>query len=265
MTNTDIPGIITQEQFDEYTKKWLEVVENPDSTELQQSFLTPDGKHLIKSVSFPIKQIALLVSTVGVAYIKARFLIKPDEKADGKLHFSLALFATDFEDKRLSSYYVAEDYHTDTLAPNPPDAPAPTNVHEKEVANVLAQQWLRLWADTSQVVPQLFDIGYGYLRGYNFEASEFMASFFQLNRLGDEKIQLYFGLHEYYRPASDGRDTLVQTVGALLKLAATPAPAAPEGDALVQTFAPLLQLSSTGGQQASQVVYDMGQPSPPNH
>ncbi len=241
------PGIISQRQFDEYSANWLAVSSDPEGAELDQSFRL-SAKQLISGLSFPALQIARLVSTVGAAHIKARFLIERDEPTN-QPHFTLALFATDALDARISSYYVADEYWQPAAEP----AAAPkktaaaklravvTAAARTELPDVLARYWLRAWAALTRVAPAVFATSYGPLRGYTFEVAEFMLPLRQLARFDQEKLLVEFGLHEYYRPEGEG-----------------------EGDALVQTFGLMLRLESSKMEGATGPILDMGAPCPPS-
>ena len=241
------PGIITQRQFDEYAANWVAASSDPEGTELAQSFRVGKNQQLLASLSLPVLQIARLVSTVGAAHIKARFLIIRDEKTQ-QPHFSLVLFATDALDARISSYYLAEQYWLPATrskaAPNN-SAPAASlrpvimGATRTEVPDVLARHWLRLWAELTQVTPALFATSYGPLRGYTFEVAEFMTPLRQLSDFGHEKLVLEFDLHEYYRTE-------------------------PQGEVLVHTFGLVLRLESLRVQGVSGPFINMGQPCPPH-
>ena len=217
--NSSPDGIISPSEYDQAAATWLAAVSDPAGTSLAQSFVW--NKRVIGSLSFTATQIARLVSTVGATIIKARFLIMNDKK--GLPHFTLALFATDTLDKRVSSYYVAEPYwllqtprRDETLA----SKAAPTRfgriraVARYDVPNVLAAFWQQ-WAAVKVVVPEMFASNYGPLRGYSYGIEEFVGLLRELGSLDDEKIVLEFDLHEYYRSMPQG-DQLVHTFGMLL-------------------------------------------------
>ena len=239
-------GIITQRQFDEYAANWVAASSAAEGTELAQSFRRGKNQPLLASLSFPALQIARLVSTVGAAHIKARFLIMRDAKTQ-QPHFTLALFATDALDARISSYYLAEQYWlpaTPTKAPNvmTPAAslrPVIGATTRREVPDVLARYWLRLWAAVTQVTPALFATSYGPLRGYTFEVAEFMTPLRQLADFGHEKLVLEFDLHEFYRTE-------------------------PQGEVLVHIFGLVLRLESLRVQGGDGPFVNMGAPCPPH-
>ena len=241
-------GIITQGQFDEYAANWLAASSAAEGTELAQSFQLGKNQPLLASLSFPALQIARLVSTVGAAHIKARFLIIRDEKTR-QPHFTLALFATDALDARISSYYLAEQYWLP--APRAPQAaphdaapaarlrPVSTAATRHEVPDVLARYWLRLWAELTAVTPALFATSYGPLRGYTFDVAEFLTPLRQLANFGREQLVLEFDLHEYYRPE-------------------------PQGEVLAHTFGLVLRLESLKAQGGDGPFVNMASPCPPS-
>lgn len=221
-------GIITQRQYDEYAANWVAASGDEVGTVLAQSFQVGKKQSLLASVRFPARQIARLVSTVGAAHIKARFLMKVDEKTQLP-HFTVALFATDALNARISSYYIADEYwlllEKALAAPNAAVAPAqsqPNTVRvltRTDVPDVLSQLWVRAWSATTVATPPLFATTYGPLRGYTFDVDEFANVLrpVQLKNINTEYLLLEFALHEYYRAEPQG-DVLIQTFGLLLLL-----------------------------------------------
>ncbi|MCC3153582.1 hypothetical protein Q3A66_12140 [Hymenobacter sp. BT770] len=206
-------GIIGQELFDQYAAEWLRISGAADGAELTASFRAPHGDLRVSAVSFPVKCIAELLSAVGVRTIKARFLMVPDEHK--RPHFSVALFATDALDTRLTSYYLAEPFWKPRKDPAQ-DAP-PLRM---EIANVLAAHWATQWADVARfpLTAQLFSSHYGPLRGYNFELSDFMKPLLVLDKLGDQRLLLELGLHTHYGPGPSG-EVFTATFGLMVRLA----------------------------------------------
>lgn len=208
MPSNTTSSIISASQFQEYTTRWAQLLENP-GTELAQAF--QDGQGLLKSVNFPILAIAQLVSAVGARRIKARFMLQSSD-ANGAPFFAVALYATDDEGLRLSSYYVS----------TAPDGEAlDLGLPNEEVADSLAQYWIAKWAAVSAVTPELFTVPYGEgaLRGYTFELMDFLKPFKQLKSIDDQKMCVHFGLHEYYSPnLLTDSDKLTQTFGLILQI-----------------------------------------------
>ncbi|GAA4503261.1 hypothetical protein GCM10023172_27810 [Hymenobacter ginsengisoli] len=235
MSAQDSPvGIISQQVFDQYSSRWVEVIGNNDTSLLNQCFQA--NRQKLPHVTFPALQIARLVSTVGATHVKARFLVAT--QTQGELlfpHFTLALFATDDLNARLSSYYLADAYwETD---------PSPGNVGG-EVPNVLVNFWLNNWLNDkvlgTEVTQAMFNSPYGFLRGYTFTIDDFVNPLSQVKNLEDATLQISFGLHEFYRTGTDGTD------------------------ALNYTFGLVVQYLDGLGAPVDDPSFDMSQPCPPN-
>lgn len=269
---TSPAGIISQQQFDEYAANWVAASSDPAGGELARSFQLPDSRQLLALVSFPILQIARLVSTVGVAHIKVRFLIKTDETTK-QPHFTLALFATDALDARISSYYLADEYWKPAsphVAPLHNDEHAPIRRRDlsatpakTEVPEVLARYWLRAWAAVKQATPALFATPYGPLRGYTFELNDFILPLRQVTRLSEGKLLVDFDLHEYYRAkslsAASAKTSALTNEPAQNESQRTE----PQDDELVKTFGLMLRLEASQEQAGDGAVYDISAPCPP--
>jgi hypothetical protein len=210
------PVIINQHSFNQASASWLEVISQPDTAGLQNSF--KQGDLLITGVGFSTTQIAQLVATIGVVHIKARFILQ--SPAPGTMpQFSLALFATDSLDARVSSYYVPQVVYTDTASFIQPSNPSALPLHKNQLHYVLAERWRQSWASLVQVKPEYFATPYGPLRGYTFGLSEFTAMFLLLKTLGDEMLKISFVLHDYYQPdPSTSGDQLAHTFALALSL-----------------------------------------------
>lgn len=214
-----IAGLISQSLFDHYSAGWLEVISRPDAEALQAGFMQ-DGLHLT-GVGFSITQIARLVATVGAVHIKARFIMQPP-KPGTQPQFSLVLFATDALDARISSYYVPEIVYTDTAGFTRPSRPGKLPIHKNQVHYVLAERWRQSWASLTEVLPEYFATHYGPLRGYTFELNEFIALFLLLETLGEERLKIFFVLHDYYQPdPNTSGDQLANTFALALSLKRT--------------------------------------------
>ena len=236
MSATDSPvGIISQQVFDQYSSKWVEIIGNSDTTLLNQCFRT-EGDATLTHVTFPALQIARLVSTVGARHVKARFLVATEMRGELLFpHFTLALFATDDLNARLSSYYLADAYWETRL-------PVPAN--NDVVPNVLVDFWLNNWqqdtAGESAVSQAMFNSPYGFLRGYTFELDDFVSPLSRAKNLEDASLKISFGLHEFYRTGTDGQD------------------------ALNYTFGLVVQYLDGMGDPLDDPSFDMSQPCPPN-
>jgi hypothetical protein len=201
MTTTAIPGLLTQEQFDQYSAKWLEVVENANPADLQSCLAASTSNKLLWFVSFPIQRIVQLVSVVGGQRIKARFLVIPQQD---ELHFTIALFVTGAQDARLSAYYVA-------------DTPPQPQGLEAQVPHDLVKTWLNNWHQLATVTPDLFQTADGPLRGYSFELADFLEPLFRVQPFAEQQMHLNFGLHEYYSP-TPVNEALTRTFGLALRI-----------------------------------------------
>ncbi|RZL15576.1 MAG: hypothetical protein EOO62_03645 [Hymenobacter sp.] len=236
-----IAGLISQQLFDQYSANWAEVINQPDTASLQASFLQ-DGA-LITGLGFSTTQIARLVATIGAVHIKARFIIRPLQPGV-QPQFGLVLFATDSLDARISSYYVSEKVYTDKTAFVAPSRPRELTIHEKQVHHVLAERWRQQWADVTRVVPEYFATHYGPLRGYTFALNEFIALFLLLEALGDEMLEAYFVLHDYYQPdpATSG-DMLAHTFALALRLQRTDSTGDSDNHHILQGDDPIMDTS----------------------
>ena len=224
------PSIIDQEQFEQYAAHWLSVVSETDNPVLAKSFLT-SAEERVLHLSFPIQRIVELVSAVGVTQIKARFLLVPGPGEQAC--FTLALFATDAQQERLSAYYLPDSQW---------NAPAPRPVLGEQVPRELAGVWLTNWKTVPAITAALFTTSYGPLQGYNFDIKDFVMPLFTGQPFAQQEIRLGLGLHEYY--------------------AATPAAEGP-----TQTFGLVVRLHNPAQQGQSELdepYFDMSTPCPPN-
>lgn len=223
MSSSAIPGILGSEQFVQGAARWLEVIESPDSTTLRQAFELPPqaggpaGSTRLQALYFMVKQLVHLVSTIGTAQIKASFVVLP--AAGGTPRFSVVLSASNDLGARESSYYLAADYQLptgDADQPGPADQPAALALGA--TPGVLARTWRRLWQQEGPLTLALFASAYGYLRGYTFAASDFVALLAGVQTDDQGSLVLHFGLHEYYRPDPVAGDVLAHTFGLVLQL-----------------------------------------------
>lgn len=206
--STFLPSdIISQKDFDTYSNDWLNVVTNDDADELAKCFRLEGADENINCVFFSAMQIAHLVSTVGAQHIKARFLVIRED--DGQPHFSLALFASDDLNGRLSAYYVSRRYWlqaTDASPSSPGDSGPGQNVFSPvRLPDALAALWLSNWSPEGsdpRASQDMFNSTYGYLRGYTFEMDDFLNPFTQIKagvKIEDaDPFRINFGLHTYY-------------------------------------------------------------------
>ena len=171
-------GIISPSDYDQGAASWLLAVSDSASTVLAQSFNLSAG--LLSALSFSAWQIARLVSRVGASIINARFLLLHDAQA--RPHFSVAPFATDALETRVSSYYLAQSYLLPQSVANAAGGGAqaagwrssPARALARyDVPDVLTQQWLNNCGRVRRVTPELFATSHGPLRGYSYGVEEF--------------------------------------------------------------------------------------------
>lgn len=196
-----IPTILTPEQFEQYAAEWQKIASDAGGPALAQCFGAP-GHGRQTYATLPIQHLVWLVSTVGIVFVKTRFLAIA--RGGHPAHFALALFATDAAGKRLSAYYLAEAEA----------APDTQQLHATQVPHDLVKTWLHHWTAATAVTPALFATGYGPLQGYTFEVGDFLEPLFAAQPFGDQTLRISFGLHEYY-PAEG---PLAQTFGLVLRL-----------------------------------------------
>lgn len=223
------PGTISQANFDTFSNDWITVVGKDDSTELGESFRLKGATENIKCVYFSALQIAQLVSTVGAQNIKARFLVER-QNIDGYSypHFSIALFATDDLNGRLSAYYVSQRYWL--LADGTPENTPVLDVYKPVLLpDALATYWQNNWSPAGKdplATQEMFDSTYGYLRGYTFELDDFLRPMMQIppeTLIQDAApIRINFGLHQYYPATPNADGTLNNTFGLLVSYASYP-------------------------------------------
>lgn len=227
--SASIAGILSQQLFDQYSTAWVELINQPsEELQLLGCFTHADsaGIHLITGLGFSTEKITQLVSTIGAVRIKARFILLPALNQPGGQQFSLALFATDSLDTRVSSYYVPEVTYTDTATFIAPTRPGQLAVHKNQVHYVLAERWRQNWAarqsqtDSSESLHDLFETHYGPLRGYTYELSEFIVLFQLLKALNDgSMLRISFVLHDYYQPdPTTSGDELTNTFALVLQI-----------------------------------------------
>ncbi|MDO7851683.1 hypothetical protein [Hymenobacter convexus] len=233
MQNNSIsPGLLSQDEFNQYAADWLSLVGQPDSPTLPGVFQTEAGDRVLY-VSFPISRVVELVSAVGAQQVKARFVLLP---AGGQKKFSLVLFAADDTQQaegRKSAYYLAEPSWTSAAGSQLGEA----------VPDSLAAVWLNNWQSAAGVAPALFATPDGPLEGYNFDLKDFVKPLFTDQPYDKQEIRLWLGLHNYYSPAN--LDSLTQTFGLV-----------------VRRYDPL---SAVGKGDDGDLFYDLSFPCPPVH
>ena len=233
-------GILDQDLFNQYSARWIEVINRRDPEELREIFKEDDVQ--LTGLGFSITQITRLVGTIGAAHIKARFIVQPNTPGTSA-QFSIALFATDSLNARVSSYYVPEKLYTDKLAFTPPKSPGLLTVHKNQLHHVLAERWRQNWialavpqpeggepqgqpgTDLLTIKPEYFDTHYGPMRGYTYEINEFVALFLLLDKLDSIWLKIHFVLHDFYQPDPlTSGDQLAETFALALQVKRPPSP-----------------------------------------
>jgi hypothetical protein len=220
---TTQPIILSKALFEKYAADWAGLVSGGDSAALTKAFVNVHSKR-IAYAAVPVDSIIGLLSAVGVQQIKVRFLLVPGSTEVAQ-HFSIALFAANSQGERVSAYYLVDkSWLADTAAA----------ILGERVPQGLANLWLENWDSTKEpkVTSAMFTVPAGQLLGYNFEVKEFMTPLFKLQPFkkpaqdanDKDEIRLYFGLHEYLGPDSDGTDP-TKTFGLVVR-PSRPKPAA---------------------------------------
>lgn len=248
--------IIKKDQYEQYAAAWLALVSQPDAAQLAQAFVSEYAPRL-PYMSFPVAAIIDLLSAVGVSQIKARFIVVPGKTA-ADARFSLVLFACNAKGDRLTAYYRAQPPRSAYAPLTRPVRAATKALAGEQVPQGLANIWLDNWNDKTLVLASaLFAQAAGPLQGYNFGVNEFLTPLYKLQPFknpdrnsknkatgqGEDEIRLYFGLHEFLGPDSDG-STLTQTFGLVVRAS---------------------RAKKAGGEEeVEEESYDMALPSPPN-
>ena len=267
------PGILDQDLFNQYSARWIEVINRRDPEELKDIFKEDDVQ--LTGLGFSTTQIARLVGTIGAAHIKARFIVQPNTPGTSA-QFSIALFATDSLNARVSSYYVPEKLYTDTLAFTPPKSPGQLTVHKNQLHHVLAERWRKNWTDLVvpqsegdepgnqpgtdllTIKPEYFDTHYGPMRGYTYEINEFVALFLLLDSLKSIWLKIYFVLHDFYQPDPlTSGDQLAETFALALQVKRPIIPPINEDDDVEDD-------NAENDDPMDDPILDMGVPCPPS-
>jgi hypothetical protein len=269
--------LLNQHQFDKYAAAWSRYVSHHH--DLTAIFQQPDGSPL-QALSFSFDALQYLLSTVGARRIKAQFLLKEDEVSAENL-FTLALYATDALDGRISAYYLAQ------YLPAPAkdaDAASKTDLADTDslggqIPNELVHTWLNNWKEAPLATAAMFGSTYGPLTGYSFAIDDFLDSFFYANKFKEKELVVLFGLHQHF-PAFPDCYTMKQTFGLVLRIHQLNAGMPTSGtdfDAEKETISQAIekatthaelvqviqQWEATYGEIDGQPFYDFSSPSPP--
>ncbi len=177
---------ISPEQYETYSVAWRELIHSANDDELAQAFQTPASERS-NFLTFSIDQIRALVSAVGAALIKARFLLMPD--ATGQARFSVTLFAVDAKGDPLSAYYIPTQ-----LAATTAQAVESSDEPSTQITPAEALHWLTDWVEADALATAMFTTSHGPLHGYNFEVSTFKDPLAEAHPYDEKNLFLNCGL-----------------------------------------------------------------------
>ncbi len=209
---------LTQEEFDQGTANWLSILASGDTWLLNRIFQSSTNNERLVNVTFPVEEMAMLVSTAGGRQIETRFLVLKDEDPKGK--FAIALYATDVNKKRVSAYYRSVPGDTVLAAPAPKVVPNSEAVPADGVAGggstddmwavqvpyFIVRQWVDAWSGAA-LTPEMFANSYGPLRGYTFTFGDFIEPMFYKQGEAGWSLGLDLGLHSYFTAHDEGPTT----------------------------------------------------------
>jgi len=146
----------------------------------------------LQYVTFLVDDMVSLVSTVGVRYIRAQFVLLP--AAEGIVRFTVVLYSLDSQRGRISAYYAGTTGAMVPAAmPVVPDTPGTNG----ELPVDLVHTWLRDWQNLTDVSPDMFGTNYGPLQGYIFNLEDFIDPLFPGHLTTGYELRVYLGLHSY--------------------------------------------------------------------
>lgn len=175
-------------------------------------FTDPDTGSVQTGARFDLRDISLLLSTVGITTLKIRFGLQHVTANDWQFH--LLLFGANSKGEIITPYLTAPVVMERQLTiMTPTDGPG-------NLPQVLMQQWRQGWfaeaSDGSIDVAMFKTKDDLLLRGYNYPASEVMKALGMFD--GSETMYIAFGLHKYlsmYETAVEA-PTAIQTFGLIL-------------------------------------------------
>lgn len=239
----DPSGVLTPTEYTAAVNLW-QTIRDANGADLVNCLLDPATNARLACLTFPVMQIAELVSAVGVQSIRARYVVLRDEK--NRPHFSVAMYAVGANDTVLSSYYLAERYWKPKLsaasvrlAPLRVNRDAPKHALPK----ALADYWVANWADAKRYPTSsaLFTSAGQQMRGYNFAVSDLMDPLRGLNDFNNQVLAMVLGLHTVLH--FDGTvDAPLATLGLMLQMG---------------------RLSDKDEATGDDEIFDVGMPSPP--
>ena len=167
----------------------------------------------LQYVTFSVQDMIALVSTVGVRYIRAQFILLPTPLGiDTSPRFTVVLYALDSLKCRISAYF-AGNVTMEAMKPS-----KPSNGNDGAVPFDLVQTWLKAWQTLPDVKSDMFGTNYGPLQGYIFDLRDFIDPLFPpMSDPNLYELRVYFGLH-CYKITSGSNVESDETVGLVLSV-----------------------------------------------
>jgi hypothetical protein len=207
----------------------------------------------LQYVTFSVNDMVALVSTVGVRYIRAQFVLLPP--AEGVVRFTVVLYALDSQRGRISAYYAgATGAMVPGALPATPDSPNAGG----ELPVDLVQSWIGAWQNLTDISPDMFDTNYGPLQGYIFNLQDFIDPLFPSYLTSGYELRVYLGLHSY-NITSANITTPDTTVGLVISVQPESTPRLPINYLLNKNK--LVSNNANDGDDSG--YYDLSHPSPP--
>lgn len=204
--------LVSEQEFDESTAGWAQLLNSPDPVLLGPYFTGPDGGPFFTHAYLPAAEIMHLVSAVGTVTIKARFAIRP---LAGLPAFTVMLFGADANNKPTTAYFAA------IAGVKPADSAAVAAAAEGPVPECLALEWITNWEQVTQIDRTQFKAPDGPLRGYTFRLADFLDTLFPLSAVTGEYLRISFALHKYYKPGPVA-EAAAATFGLVLSMTTDP-------------------------------------------
>jgi hypothetical protein len=254
-----MPHLLTQTEFDTVAAAWLAFIGGASADAVQALFQTSQGRERQYQtyVRFDLAEtVPLLLSTVGIARVAARFVLVDVASEAGPVEprFRVVLYATDQLGGRISAYYLGDsEYHL--IPPKPKLSLAPSATQDDadpvqgRVPFSLITNWLTAWTTAVQqqhLKPAIFATSsYGPLQGYVFELDDFIDQLFLTPGYSQTQLYLNFDLKTYFPAYPEKLKEPAQTFGLVVRL-----------------YAPAKDTDVAGGTESGP-SYDMAAPVPP--
>ena len=185
--------------FNTASAAWTDAVSKEDSLSpyflnWPNTFIDPTTHPVekLQYVTFSVADMVSLVSTVGVRYIRAQFVLLPAE--EGVVRFTVVLCSLDSQRGRISAYYAgSKGAMTPAEMPHASTNPGPNG----ELPIDLVHTWLQDWQTLTDVSPEMFGTNYGPLQGYIFNLEDFVDPLFPGHLTTGYELRVYLGLHSY--------------------------------------------------------------------